>query len=305
MDIKIFVLAARLLLIMIFLVAGLAKLFDLKGSQKAIVDFGLPSFLAAPFGFLLPLTELGICITLLSSSWARWGSIAALILLISFNTAIGINLSLGRKPDCHCFGQLHSKPIGWSTLLRNTGLIVAASIVWTGPTTIDPGVVDWIGSLTATQTISLIFAFILVSVVIVEGWFLKQLLLQHGRLLIRLEALEAQATGFRNFGPIQGQPSYGLSVGTLAPEFQLVGLYGGNFTLANILASGKQVLLIFSDPGCGPCEALFPDIVRWQLKYVELLNIVVISRGTPDTNLAKFGNQKAIQVLLQKDREVA
>jgi uncharacterized membrane protein YphA (DoxX/SURF4 family) len=48
-------LIARLLLAGVFLVAGAAKLRDRDGSQRAVVEFGLPSALAAPLGLLLPL----------------------------------------------------------------------------------------------------------------------------------------------------------------------------------------------------------------------------------------------------------
>ena len=51
-------LAARLLLAAVFLVAGLAKLADLAGSRKAMRDFGVPAQLATPLGSLLPLGEL-------------------------------------------------------------------------------------------------------------------------------------------------------------------------------------------------------------------------------------------------------
>ncbi len=47
-------LLAHLLLAVVFVVAGAAKLFDRQGSRKAIIDFGLPSALAAPLGLLLP-----------------------------------------------------------------------------------------------------------------------------------------------------------------------------------------------------------------------------------------------------------
>jgi hypothetical protein len=65
------------------------------------------------------------------SAW--WGGSAALALLVGFIAAIAINLAQGRKPDCQCFGQSQSKPIGWSTLARN-GVVgaLAAVTVWAG-----------------------------------------------------------------------------------------------------------------------------------------------------------------------------
>ena len=41
-------LIARLLLALVFLVAGAAKLTDRAGSRQAVIDFGLPKSLAAP-----------------------------------------------------------------------------------------------------------------------------------------------------------------------------------------------------------------------------------------------------------------
>ena len=41
-------LLARLLLVLVFAVAGAAKLADREGSRQAIVNFGVPSALAAP-----------------------------------------------------------------------------------------------------------------------------------------------------------------------------------------------------------------------------------------------------------------
>ena len=43
-------------------------------------------------------------------------------------------------------------------------------------------------------------------------------------------------------------------------------LLNGRYTniLDALRAPGKPVLLIFVDPGCGPCTALLPEIGRWQ-----------------------------------------
>ena len=105
-------LLGRLLLVLVFAVAGVAKLADRQGSRQAIVDFGLPSALAAPLGLLLALVELAVAATLLPASTAWWGAMGALALLSVFVVGITYNLARGRKPDCHCFGQLHSAPAG-------------------------------------------------------------------------------------------------------------------------------------------------------------------------------------------------
>jgi hypothetical protein len=52
-------LAARVVLALVFGVAGLAKLADRAGSRQALRDFGVPGWVAHPVGVLLPLVELG------------------------------------------------------------------------------------------------------------------------------------------------------------------------------------------------------------------------------------------------------
>ncbi|MGH9285870.1 MAG: MauE/DoxX family redox-associated membrane protein [Acidimicrobiales bacterium] len=37
-------------------------------------------------------------------------------------------MSHGRRPDCHCFGQLRPTPAGAATLARN-GVLLAAALV--------------------------------------------------------------------------------------------------------------------------------------------------------------------------------
>ena len=63
-------LAARLVLALVFVVAGLAKLAHHNGSRQAVADFGVPAVLAAPIGVLLPLAELVVAATLIPASTA-------------------------------------------------------------------------------------------------------------------------------------------------------------------------------------------------------------------------------------------
>src|SRR5258708_33387427 len=152
----------RLLLAVVFAVAGLAKLADRAGSRQALVDFGVPALLAPPFGVLLPLAELAVAVALLPVATARGGALGVLLLLLVFVVGISYNLARGRTPDCHCFGQLHSAPAGWLTLLRNLVLAaLAACITWFGRPSAGPGVLDWLAPLTAAEHIELLSALIL------------------------------------------------------------------------------------------------------------------------------------------------
>ena len=200
-------LIARLLLALIFLVAGLAKLADRAGSRHGLIEFGVPAALAAPLGVLLPLAELAVAIALIPLATAWWGAAGALALLLVFVAGIGVNLARGRKPDCHCFGQLHSAPAGWSTLARNGALAALAGFVlWAGYDGVGPSAVSWLGALSAAQLAGLVVGLVLLGLVGAQGWFLVHLLRQHGRLLVRVEALEERiASGGAALSPEPSQ----------------------------------------------------------------------------------------------------
>jgi thiol-disulfide isomerase/thioredoxin len=47
------------------------------------------------------------------------------------------------------------------------------------------------------------------------------------------------------------------------------------------------VMLLFTDPGCGPCNALMPQISDWQRDHAGELTIAVLTRGSADDNRSK------------------
>ena len=298
-------LLARLGLALVFFVAGFAKLADLAGSRQALRDFGVPARLSGPFGVLLPLCELAVAVTLLPAISAWWAALGALVLLLLFVAGISVNLAGGRHPDCHCFGQLHSAPAGWSTLLRNLVLaVLAAGVVVGGHTSAGLEPVSWLGTLSLSQRLELIGGVIVLAVLGATIFLLWHVLRQQGRLLLRLEALEARLAEAGPGAPQGSALPAGLEVGMQAPAFSLADVEGGTFTLADLLGFGKPVLLLFADPGCGPCAALFPEVGRWQRDYAEKLTLAVISRGSREVNRSKVSAHGLARVLLQADREV-
>jgi peroxiredoxin/uncharacterized membrane protein YphA (DoxX/SURF4 family) len=301
-------LVARLVLALVFVVAGLAKLIDRSGSRQAVADFGLPRALAAPLGLLLPLAELAVAAALLPAASAWWGAMGALALLLAFVAGIAVNLARGRRPDCHCFGQLHSSPVGWPTLARNGALaVVAGFVVWQGREHAGPSVLSWLGGLPTDRLLELIGGIAVLVLLLVEGLLVANLLRQNGRLLVRLEAVEARLNGdARPDQPEALAPAEpGLPVGSPAPEFSLRGLRGETLTLDFLRAFDKPIMLLFADPGCGPCNALLPEVGGWQRDHAASFTMAMISAGTPEANRAKAAEHGLTHVLLQQDREVA
>src|SRR5215213_6251664 len=288
-------LIARLVLAAVFIVAGLAKLSDLKGSRKAITDFGLPEVLASPLALLLPLAELGVGAALIPASSAWWGALGAVGLLVLFVVGISINLARGKKPDCHCFGQLHSAPAGWKTLARNGVLAaVAGFVLWEGyDGGAGPSALAWLGALSTAQLLGLLGGLLVLALLAGQWTFLVHLLRQNGRLLVRLEALEASLASGNHAAPSTNgsaqpaQPPEGLPVGREAPQFSLQGLHGETLTLEALRSSGKPVMALFTDPGCGPCNALLPEVGRWQEEHAQKLTLALLSRGEVEENKTK------------------
>ena len=302
-------LAARLLLSGVFAVAGLTKLADLAGSRRALVEFGVPSAFASPLGVLLPLAELTVSAALLPIAAAWYGALGAFFLLLLFILGISVNLARGRTPDCHCFGQLSSAPIGWQTLARNV-VLGAVSVFVVSHGRYNPGlsIVNWSGDLTVAQRFFFITSVVGFALLGVQGWILLQILRQQGRLLLRLDSMETRLTGAGALPALtndQAVPTAGLAVSTQAPTFRLKNLRGKTFTLEALLKARKPVLLFFTNPRCGPCQMLMPDVSRWRREYISAFKIVVISEGTVGDNRAKSTEYGGAQVLVQKEREVA
>jgi peroxiredoxin len=301
-------LVVRLLLSLVFLAAGVAKLADRARTRQAVADFGVPSSIATPIATLLPIAELGIGLALIPASSAWWGAVGACGLLGAFIVGIGINLARGRTPDCRCFGQVHSAPIGWQTLVRNALLAGAGSlIVVQGRADPQLSVGDLLQDLSAQEVALLVAGVVLVGAVILGGTLLFGLLRQNGRLLLRIEALEQRLSEGADIRPdVQAEePSAGLPVGSKSPGFTLSGIRGETLTLDFFTASQKPTLLVFARPGCAPCEALVPELERWQEEHSLDMSVVVISEGTPEINREKFGRHRLPFVLVQRGREVA
>ena len=293
-----FLLLARLLLATIFAFAGLGKLADAEGSRNAIKDFGVSDFFTEWLARLLPWIELATAVALLPLATAWLGGVASLVLLLAFTSAIAINLAKGNAPTCHCFGQWHAEPVSAKVFLRNLALTaVAAFIVVKGRTNAGASAFAWWGDLRPLESISLIISLITVSIIVATLNAVRHL----SETVTELKALiEANHTEPAEPDDL-ASTAVGLPVGAPAPEFALESVAGGQFVLADLLAYGKPVLLLFISPNCGTCKALLPSVRTWQRDHAEQLTIAVISAGKPAAVKAKLDKYEFKHVLLQGD----
>ena len=295
-------LVVRLALASVFLVSGVAKLLDPDGTRAAFAGFGVPAVMHRVGSVALPLIELVVAVALvpLGSAWVA--SIAAAALMAAFTTVVVRAMAAGRRPDCHCFGQLSAKPIGWATVVRNVVLLGGA--LWLalgGPDGVGRSVVP-AGTSRAWVAATVVIG-VLAVLVVVQGVIGFQLVVRYGGILQRLDDLDGGDP--RSAASASQMPHFGLPMGTPAPEFSLPGLHGEVMTLQSLRSSGRPVMLVFSSPNCGPCQTLMPDIGRWQADLAGELTIAVLSRGDLDENRAKTSEHLVSNVLLQEDVEVA
>jgi uncharacterized membrane protein YphA (DoxX/SURF4 family) len=113
----------------VFVIAALTKLADPVGTRESMRAFGAPDRAAAALALVVPIAELAVAVALLFGQTARWGAIGVGCLLLVFSAAIFLSLARGSAPDCHCFGQLSSRPVGTATLVRNAILLAVAATV--------------------------------------------------------------------------------------------------------------------------------------------------------------------------------
>jgi peroxiredoxin len=95
----------------------------------------------------------------------------------------------------------------------------------------------------------------------------------------------------------------GLKAGEAAPDFRLPRIDGGELSLADY--RGRRVLLVFSDPHCGPCAELSPRLQEIHAERSDL-NVIVISRGDVEENRDKASELGlTFPIVLQKKWEVS
>ena len=181
------------------------------------------------------------------------------------------------------------------------------------------------------------------------AWLGWQLHRQNGRLLLRIEELEKRfdewefssddeqaatmptvtngnerANRFGNRLLANSKIKRdGLKAGTTAPDFRLPLLDGkGDLSLSEL--RGKRVLLVFSSPGCGPCDALAPELEKFhrelradrpltltlspegEREVTKSIVVVMISKGEPKENRAKVKEHGlTFPIVLQHQWEIS
>lgn len=298
---EIVLLIIRLVLFGVFAIAGIGKLLDLEGSEKAVKAFGTPDALANPFAILIPIAELifAFCFLFIGMSWV--GAIGGLILLASFIGGMLWQMKLGNAPDCHCFGQIHSEPVGPKSLIRNFIIAgLAAVLFFSGA---NQGFA--LGETNAQIAQNVAIAVLAVGLIVV-GSYLFRLVSENRHLKRRVELLEMFESGGQ---PVErsemGDPNDSLPIGAPFPDFSLPDINGRTTTFEHVLPDRLPKLFVFIGPNCDPCKSLMPDFIAWRKEFEGRIRFVFVSTGSADANKERFSEELLDGMLLQKGMEFA
>jgi peroxiredoxin len=112
---------------------------------------------------------------------------------------------------------------------------------------------------------------------------LYQLLRQHGRLLLRIEALEDIRSQPVSASLTPGPTTVGLPIATAVHPFRLPDLNGNVVGIEDF--RGRRVLLVNWNPGCGFCARIAPELASLQtLLRKRSTELVLVSNGDRESN---------------------
>jgi peroxiredoxin/uncharacterized membrane protein YphA (DoxX/SURF4 family) len=245
-------LVCRLGLAAVFVTAGVAKLIDRAGTRDAVLEFGVGRRAAGAAASSLPVLEIAIGVALVPDVTARFGALGAALLLVAFTVAIARSLARGQAPDCHCFGQLHSRPVGRGTVARNLVLFACAAFV---------------AGAGAPWLVAAVAGVVIAALIALQLWLSSP--------SDPADPADAADTA---------DPRFGLPPGVPAPDFELDDVDGRRWSLSSLLAEARPLLLVFTAAGCVPCKSLLPKLAGWQREYRDRLTIALIARGDRERN---------------------
>lgn len=288
--------AARTVLGGVFVVAGLMKRGRTVESAKTMREFGVPAAASGPAAALIPWVEIALGAMAIFNLYGVVASGLLLCLLGAFTVAIAFNLVRGRRPACNCFGDLSSAPITWWLVGRNLALAGVAAIVCAAPDTSAGDLFAAMASSVALPIGSFVWLSGLSGIVCLQSLVVVWMLARHGSVLQRLEAIEQKTPG-----PAQGsRPILRMP----APPFEVRDTAGRAFALEDLLARGRDLLLLFVDHECSSCSELMPEVERWQRDLQGHLSIVVITKQA-DESLWEGRYAGVRDVFLQDNRKVS
>jgi uncharacterized membrane protein YphA (DoxX/SURF4 family) len=115
---------ANVVLGVLFVWAGLAKLLDGPVWTQQAADMGVPRPIAIP----VPYVELVVGASLVVQLFSPWAAVVAAAMLLTFTAVILLRLRDDSRPPCACFGSRSKRPLGAVHVLRNLAVLGVAVV---------------------------------------------------------------------------------------------------------------------------------------------------------------------------------
>lgn len=298
----------RLLLAAVFALAAAGKLLDREGARQAVRDFGGPDGGARPIALGLIAAELAVAAGLVVSAAAWWAAVAAAALLALLSLVVARSLLRGERPHCHCFGRLRSAKIGRGTLARNLLLCaLAVAVVVHGRAHVGASATGWVAHLSEVGWAIVAGAVACAAVLFAGGWLTTELLRRNGRLIGRVQQLEAalELAGLEVPPPLEPDGRVSVRPGQAAPPFELPDLDGRPVALADLLAPGRELALVFASTSCHPCRMLLRSLAERRAGLPGRRRVVVIGDGSAEDWRSLPAELMPETVLVQRAYELA
>lgn len=265
--------AAPILLSMILLVSGIAKLGERRGTQDAMTSLRLPArgthhLVAA----VLPAAEIVLALLL----WVPLVplqvvlAVLATLLMVAYLVIIARALTFEEKVECSCFGSLASPTVSKATLARNMLLTFLALV------TISAAARGQIADALVRAPLSLLTLV----VVLVVAMALVVLMLG-GVERAAEPGSEAEPTAAD--AELDGEDDL-LDYERVAIPAAVLQRPDGDLVTLRQLTSQRAALLVFATEGCGPCERVLDRMPTWIEKLDPFMQVLAVLR-TPQERL--------------------
>ncbi|MCO5216815.1 MAG: redoxin domain-containing protein [Thermomicrobiales bacterium] len=290
---NIFILILRAVIIGVLLVSGIAKIPDRKGSEEAMVGFGVPKSLIPLGALLLPWIEIVLAIGLLFAPTLPWAALVVTAMFAVFTLAVARVVLARENLDCHCFGQLDTGPVSWITVGRNTCLTLAsAAIFWWAQYRESTSIWHELTWLRTGVGLTVILLAVMAWVI----WKQRQTVQMLTDQIVELQALVPA-------GRVP-KPAVEQSFAHLAADHTLHKLDGTTVPVTDVHTKGKPSLLVFVSSHCRACIAIMPNIGEWQQQFGDVMRIAVLGVGMQD-ELQLLTDEHALrEVYLAQDGEM-
>ena len=185
------------------------------------------------------------------------------MLLAIFSVAIGVSLTAVGRPTATasasslCAGELEDARQATACSPGSPSSRCAGNLADE-----QASATAWLADLEGAELLALVVAAVALGVIVIGGAAFLTLMRSYGKVLTRLDRVEAALASGGFELDDEPMPELGLAPGTPAPAFSATTLSGDAASLGTFLETELPAVLLFTSPHCGPCSTLMPTVAR-------------------------------------------